>query len=136
MGIENHLIGYTRFIDKTIYYPKVEYINKIKEGSIFKTIEERTLDVERCKQNKFGKDYQNLVVKGELNNSYCLNDFNLTLSGDFKFDRLFHIKSNIYPCVNTTENNNHCKSQEIIKGRYIKFIKTTQGIYQFILYIF
>ena len=37
-GIENYLTGFTRFIDETIYYPKVEYINKIKEGSNFKII--------------------------------------------------------------------------------------------------
>ena len=113
-GVENYLTGYTRFIDETIYYPKVFYVKKIKEGSIFKEIEEKPLTIERCISDKFGKDYQHLIVKEELNNSYCINNFNLTLSGNFKYDKLSYIKINIYPCVNTTENNNHCKSRNII----------------------
>ena len=113
-GVENYLTGYTRFIDETIYYPKVFYVKKIKEGSIFKEIEEKPLAVERCISDKFGKDYQHLIVKEEINNSYCINNFNLTLSGNFKYDKLSYIKINIYPCVNTTENNNHCKSRNII----------------------
>ena len=60
----------TRFIDETIYYPRVTFFEKIKEGSELTTIEERELEVERCKQEKFGDKYQSLIVEGELNNSY------------------------------------------------------------------
>ena len=115
-GVENYLTGYTRFIDETIYYPKVEYISKIKEGTNFNIIKESPLNIERCQEAKFGKDYQYLLVKGELNNSYCIKDLNLTLAGNFKYDRLSYIKIGIYPCINTTENNNHCKSKEIINN--------------------
>ena len=76
-GIENNSTGFTRFIDETIYYPEVIYVNKIKEGSIFREIEEKPLVVERCVAEKFGTDYQDLLVEGELNNSYCIRDFNL-----------------------------------------------------------
>ena len=113
-GVENYSTGYTRFIDETIYYPKVEYINKIKEGPSFKIINISPLEYERCQEDKFGKDYQHLLVKGELNNSYCINDLNLTLAGNFKYDKLSYIKIEIYPCMNTTENNNHCKPKEVI----------------------
>lgn len=34
-GVENNLADFARFIDETIYYPKVYFINKIKEGSKF-----------------------------------------------------------------------------------------------------
>ena len=131
-GVENYLTGFTRFIDETIYFPKVLFINKIKEGSTFKEIEENLLDYERCDESKFGIEYQNLLVNGELNNSYCLNNFNLTLSGNFKYDRLSYIKINIYPCVNTTENNNHCKPQEIINtflsGTFISVLVKDIGL--------
>ena len=113
-GVENYSTGYTRFIDETIYYPKVEYINKIKEGPSFKIINISPLEYERCQEDKFGKDYQHLLVKGELNNSYCINDLNLTLAGNFKYDKLSYIKIEIYSCMNTTENNNHCKPKEVI----------------------
>ena len=131
-GVENYLTGFTRFIDETIYFPKVFFINKIKEGSTFKEIEENLLDYERCDESKFGIEYQNLLVNGELNNSYCLKNFNLTLSGNFKYDRLSYIKINIYPCVNTTENNNHCKPQEIINtflsGTFISILVKDIGL--------
>ena len=66
-----------RFIDETIYYPKVSYIERIKENGVFITKSEKHLDFERCDGENFGKNYQHLFEKDEFNNSYCLNDFNL-----------------------------------------------------------
>ena len=131
-GVENYLTGYTRFIDETIYYPRVEYAHKVKEGTIFKTIEKKSLNFERCKSEKFGKDYEDLLVNGELNNSYCINDLNLTLSGNFKFDKLSYIQINIHPCVNSTENNNHCKPKEVIdeylSGTFVSILAKDIGL--------
>ena len=131
-GVENYLTGYTRFIDETIYYPRVEYVHKVKEGTIFKTIEKKSLNFERCKSEKFGKDYEDLLVNGELNNSYCINDLNLTLSGNFKFDKLSYIQINIHPCVNSTENNNHCKPKEVIdeylSGTFVSILAKDIGL--------
>ena len=131
-GVENYLTGYTRFIDETIYYPKVVYINKIKEGPNFIITEKRPLHFERCQEYKFGEDYQHLLVKGELNNSYCINDLNLTLAGNFKYDKLSYIKIGIYPCINTTENENHCKPKEVINsflsGTFISILAKDIGL--------
>lgn len=131
-GVENNLADFARFIDETIYYPKVYFINKIKEGSNFKLVEEIPLDIERCKQEKFGEEYQELLVENELNNSYCIKELNLTLVGDFKFNKMPYIKLEIYPCLNTTENNNHCKSKEIIKsylsGTFISILTKDIGL--------
>ena len=131
-GIENNSTGFTRFIDETIYYPEVIYVNKIKEGSIFREIEEKPLIVERCVAEKFGTDYQDLLVEGELNNSYCISDFNLSLAGNFKYNKLSYIKINIYPCVNNSQNNNHCKPREIIdshlSGTFISFLTKDIGL--------
>ena len=112
-GVENPKTS-TRFIDETIYYPKVTFLEKIKEGSSLKTIEEKILEVERCQHKKFGEKYQSLLVQGELNDSYCINDNNLTLSNGFKYNTISYIKIGIHACVNSTENNNHCKPKEII----------------------
>ena len=76
-GVENPNTS-TRFIDETIYYPKVTFYEKVKEGTTLKTIKEKNLNVERCKQEKFGEKYQSLLVQGELNNSYCINDNNIS----------------------------------------------------------
>ena len=105
-----------RFIDNSIYIPKIVYIDKVKINDEFKTAEQRTLEYEKCDVRKFGHNYQHLFIKDELNNSYCLKDtdFNITFAGGYKYERMTYIRIRIYPCVNTTENNNSCKSQEEI----------------------
>ena len=103
-----------RYVDETIYYPKVSYIERIKENGEFITKSETFIKIERCNIKKFGKNYQNLLEKHEINNSYCLIDFNLTLIGGFKYNKMSYIRIDIYPCVNKTKNNNHCKPQDII----------------------
>ena len=123
----------TRFIDKTIYYPKVHFFKKIKEvGGNLKIIYEEELKVERCNEMKFGEDYKSLLVSGELNNSYCIQNINLTLTGGLKFDKISYIQIGIYPCVNSTENNNHCKPQEIIdshlSGSYFSILVKDIGL--------
>ena len=103
-----------RYIDERIYYPEIVFVQRIKESGVFSGKKETILNFERCNYLKFGKDYQNLFHKEEINNSYCLKDFNLTLEGGIKFDRISYIRINIYPCVNNTENNNHCLPQKEI----------------------
>ena len=105
-----------RYIDETIYYPKILFISQIKENDGFKTIEERELAYERCKEKNFGINYQSLFLKGELNSSYCLKDFNYSLNfvGGYKYEQMSYIQIKIYPCKNSTENNYHCKPQETI----------------------
>ena len=114
-GLENSIHS-RRFIDETIYYPQILFINQIKENGGFKTIEEKELAYERCKEENFGVKYQSLFLEGELNSSYCLKDFNYTLNfvGGYKYEQMSYIQIKIFPCKNNTDNNNHCKSQEVI----------------------
>ena len=103
-----------RFIDEGIYYPKVFFILQKKENGIIITKRKLVLNIERCDIKKFGKEYQRQFSGEELNNSYCLKDFNLTLVGGSKYEESSFIQIKIYPCVNNSENNNQCKSQKII----------------------
>ena len=105
-----------RFVDETIYYPEVLFIDRIKIDGNFKTIVNKKLSLEKCKEENFGQNYQHLFIKGELLNSYCLKDFdyNITFAGGYKYERLSYIRLKIFQCKNTTENNYHCKSQEEI----------------------
>ena len=112
-GLE-HPNKYMRYIDERIYYPEVVFVERTKEAGAFTERKETILNFERCDYLKFGKDYQNLFQKEEVYNSYCLKDFNLTLGGGFKYDKISYIRINIYPCVNNTENNNHCLPQREI----------------------
>ena len=112
-GIE-HPTKLNRYIDESIYYPKVLYVEKIKKNGEIIKLSETVLSVERCNIIKFGSNYQKILENNELNNSYCINDFNLTLIGSLKYNKISYIEINIYPCVNNTENNNHCKPQDMI----------------------
>ena len=131
-GVENYRTGFTRFIDERIYYPEVIYIKKIKDGPNFKVVEEKPLSIERCDVGKFGKEYQHLLVKDELNNSYCIKNFNLSLAGNFKFDKLSYIKINVYPCVNSTKNRFNCKPKEeinsFLSGTFVSILAKDVGL--------
>ena len=113
-GVENN-VNASRFIDETIYRARaVFYYGEKSKSGTFETKEYRDLKIEKCKIEKFGKDYQNLFTKGEFDESYCVDKFDLTLIGGFIYNKFSCIRIFIYPCVNTTANNNHCKPQEII----------------------
>ena len=114
-GIENP-DTLNRYVDETIYFPEILFIDRIKENGEFVTKTKINLDYEICKEKNFGLNYQNLFLENELNNSYCLKDFNysLTFTGGFKYERMSYIRIKIYPCKNTTENNYHCIPQDII----------------------
>jgi hypothetical protein len=110
----------TRFIDNSIYIPKIVFVDKAKVNDELVTVYQKTMEFEKCNVNNFGADYQHLFLENELNNSYCLKkfDYNLTLAGGYKYERFSYIRIRIYPCVNSSENNNSCKSQEEI-DRYM-----------------
>jgi len=114
-GLENK-DTLNRFIDETIYYPEIVFIERVKVNGEFITISKKTLEYEVCKEESFGENYQHLLIKGELNNSYCLKDFNynLPLSGGFKYEKMSYIRIKIFPCRNITKNKNHCRSQDEI----------------------
>ena len=109
-----------RYIDESIYRVELTFFDKRKVEDEFVTVIEKKLDYEKCNVNNFGKDYQNLFVKDELNNSYCLKDFNytLTLAGSYKFDRITYIRILVFPCVNSTNNNYSCKPQDVIDSYF------------------
>ena len=105
-----------RFIDESIYTAKLAYIEQKKENDKFVTVQTKYLDIERCNMENFGKNYQKLFVKDELINSYCIKNFNysLTLAGSYKYEKISYLRITIYPCTNSTKNNYSCKSQDDI----------------------
>jgi len=114
-GLENPKT-LNRFVDESIYIPEVVYIDRAKINGEFKTINSLVLPIEKCQEGIFGEDYQHLFVVGELSNSYCLKDFdyNLTFQGGFKYEKMSYVRIKIFPCINSTKNNNKCKPQEEI----------------------
>ena len=111
-GLENSS-SLNRYIDETIYKPSIYFIYKEKENGKLVTKDKIILNVERCNVSKFGEKYESLFVENELDNSYCLNDYNLTLMGGFKYDKFSYMRIEILPCKNTSGNYS-CKPQQVI----------------------
>ena len=78
----------SRFIDESIYYPKIYLVEKIKENGEFKTLEKEEIGYEICNEKKFGDNYKHFFIEGELNNSYCFKDYNATLRGGYKYVKM------------------------------------------------
>lgn len=114
LGVVNS--NQSRFIDETIYSIRAVYFNQYKNSEgIFVSKEERDLKLEKCQKEKIEKNYRNLLTENDLNNSYCLNNFDLTLTGGNIYNNFSYIEIQIYPCENR-ENISNCKSQELISN--------------------
>ena len=87
------------FINETIYYPKAYFFDGEKEE----------IKLEKCNKNKIGSNYRNFFSDYELNNHYCLNNVNYIFKA---YENSINIQ--LFPCKNSTENNNHCQSKEEI----------------------
>ena len=131
-GVEN-AVNASRFVDETIYRARVVfYYGEKNSGGAFETIEYRDLKIEKCKVEKFGKEYQQLFTSGEFDDSYCVDNFDLALIGGFIYNKFSCIRILIYPCINTTSNNYHCKPQEeidaVLAGGYFSVLLKDVGL--------
>jgi hypothetical protein len=131
-GLEDR-VSSNRFIDPSIYYPEILYLERVKmPGGEFETQKRVEIKYDRCSKERFGINYQDLLVENDLNNSYCLNDFNITLAGGFKYDIMNYIRIKIIPCINSTKNNFTCKSRDeidnYINGGYLSVLFMDIGL--------
>ena len=131
-GVEN-AVNASRFVDETIYTARaIYYYGEKNPRGTFVTKEYRDLNIEKCKVGKFGKEYQHLFTKGEFDDSYCVDNFDIFLTGGFIYDKFSCIRIQIYPCVNKTENNHHCKPQEeidqVLAGGYFSVLLKDIGL--------
>ena len=112
-SIENEST-YDPFIDETIYKPKAFF--KIKE----KWNECKTeINLITCNETSFGEFYKSKFKDNALDNLYCFENVNHTLLGHFSYDYYSYFYIQLFPCKNSTENNNKCKPKEII-DKYLK----------------
>ena len=111
-AVENP-ITYDPFIDETIYYPKAYFKRGVRNGDKW-NFEIKDIELERCKIGKFGKAFQDKVIHNALNDLYCFKELDENLEGHFSYDYYSFIYIQFFPCVNSSENNNHCKPVETI----------------------
>ena len=115
---------YDPFIDETIYYPKAYFKTARRDGDNWDwTIE--NIELEKCNIDKFGSFYREKFTSKALHNLYCFKNVDNTLVGHYSYDYYSFFYIEFFPCVNTTENNNHCKRLEEIdyylKSTFISF---------------
>ena len=112
-GLEDPLTS-NKYIDPSIYSPEIIFFDRVKEeDGEFKTVDRRELKYDRCKKDSFGENYKDVFGGIEITNSYCLEEFNLTLVGGYKYNRMSYIRIKINPCSNKTKNVK-CKPKEVI----------------------
>ena len=108
-------INYLEFIDETIYSIKANHITGKRDPlthAFSWSYEE--IKTGPCTLDNFGKNSQHFF-KEIYKNKYCLYDIDKkNLTGSYVFDYYSQIIISFYPCVNSSENNNHCKSKNII----------------------
>ena len=101
------------FIDERIYFPKVVFMEGHKVGNDWNFIS-KTVETEICKLEKFDPRYREMFKTKNLDSLYCLKNMDVILQGHTTYDVYSYFQINFFPCVNTTDNNNMCKSPEEI----------------------
>ena len=108
-----HPITYDPIIDERIYYPKAYFKKQQRNGQNWE-FDIKELELEPCKLENFGKKYQDKIVHNSLSSLYCPKKLEDTLMGHFSYDVYSYLYVEFFPCINSTENNNHCKPEEEI----------------------
>ena len=108
-------ITYADYIDETIYNIKANLVtgkrDPVTQGFLWYSEEIKT---ESCSPDMFGRENQK-YFKDSYKNKYCLVDIDQkNLTGHFNYDYYNQIIISFYKCINSTENNNHCKPKNII----------------------
>ena len=102
-------------IDETIYYPKGQFVYMVKTPNGFVVEREDELEVEVCDINKFGKRYQEMFKKQNLDNLYCMKKVDGYLEGYANLERYSYISVQFYPCVGKTKDGRDCMPEEYLK---------------------
>ena len=113
---------YDEFIDETIYYPKAYYKRAEIHGKSWDWYV-KEIELEKCQIEKFSSFHRDKFKGKELNNLYCFKEVNETLMGHYSYDNYSLFFISLFPCINSTKNNNHCKPLEVIdyylKGTFV-----------------
>ena len=101
--------------DERMYYLKVFYISKYKVNGKWENTT-RQLEIERCKLEWFGSEYQDIFADQPLSNYYCIKKVeDMVLEGYSNLERFSYFNVKYYPCVNYTKDGEECYDKKIIE---------------------
>ena len=101
------------FVDESIYYAQAVFVGGHKEGNDWVFVP-KPVEIEICQLEKFGSKYRDIFKTKNLDSLYCFKDMDVIMEGHTTYDVYSYFQITFYPCVNTTENNNMCRSPEEI----------------------
>ena len=102
---------YNLYVDEEIYYPEIFFKHAIRnEKGQFDYSDSTKLIPEKCSELNFGEKFQDLIRDFPMDNMYCIQNLNYSLTGSFAADEYSFIVLNMYPCRNTSEKK--CKPQD------------------------
>ena len=115
-GLQDLRKNSAHFIDKSVYI--VELIKRTKKNGII-TLE--NIPVEPCSFDNVPDrdDLKDYFRRNSIENLYCImNNSEIVPELKSTWDGIYYkdLLINVYPCVNSTENGNFCKSSEEIKN--------------------
>ena len=115
-------VTYDTILNERIYYPKAFFKRGSRKGEEW-IWEVKEVELEICKLEKFGSRYKKIFANKHLDVHYCFKNMDYLLEGHFSYDLYSMLYISLYPCKNTTENNNHCLPLEEIdyylKGTFV-----------------
>ena len=102
------------FVMESIYYATAIYWSGKKVNGVWKW-ENETIELERCKLEKFGAKYRDMFKDKDLNNMYCLKKIDFVLEGYATSDSYSYFEIKLFPCIGE-----NCASKEYIQALLTK----------------
>ncbi len=119
VGMQDSSANY--YIDDRVYdlvvLSRRRFTSKNQDNSLKIVSQTKKLDIEKCDLKKHFPNFQNLFSDQDLLNLNCINPKQLNelaLKGSFDNEEYFSLSVRVFPCKNSTENSNKCKSIEEI----------------------
>ncbi len=114
LGIQDP--NYTNYIDESIYVLNASLQETIRNENGNPNTKTTSVKIEKC-------NLLNITIIPEyfngvgMENLYCLNEPNINLNGEFGGNFWKYLIFRFSKCINSTNNNNSCKSNEIINEK-------------------
>ena len=96
-------------MDETIYFPLVYHYTEKTINGVRQTFPRKEIALTKCTLDKFGKRFQPLFEKKNLDNLYCLKDVQESLTGYSSLDEFSYYNIAIMPCVGMNPKGQTCK---------------------------
>ena len=101
------------FIDEQIYTVSAIFMEGHKVGNDWNFVP-KPVEVEICQLDKFSPRYRDIFKTKNLESLYCFKNMDAVMEGHTTYDVYSYFQINFYPCVNSSTNNNMCKSRDEI----------------------